>query len=408
MNTFFLRKGHSHLLFPLALFSMLFVFSSCDETGVVGSDIIDEPPPVNADTLEIPATEGVSITTFSGNEVHFSAGEYDDNIFGRQRITGMINPSLSAQEVDSIGENAEGYLKLHVEEVLGDQSASASFDLIEIERRWRAPAWRPDSTLEFNNHNVVASFNIADEDSIRIKLDDEWFGRYADHFNASEDRDDSYKEQMFGLAIVPTNQAKILSFESGKTELIIDNQVSSTEDDDDDEDEPGVFRQFMRATGYSIDRDEIPAPGESTAVLNTFENTLRLKFDITEDFIGSKNVSRAELVLYEDTEAMQDLPAGHERPEPEALYVYMLSEDETERAVLESPNLEMLRNEDDNSFRVNLTSYVNANLAGPMDERDLYVIVKDNDGRIIPTLIHNETSEDREPRILITSANPEK
>ncbi|MEX0778881.1 MAG: hypothetical protein WD491_08340 [Balneolales bacterium] len=404
-----MRKGQPHLLFSLALFSLLIAVSSCEDSGIVGSDLVDEPPSINSDTVDIPLTEGIPITAFSGNENYFSAGWYNDNSFGEQQITGMVNPSLSRQGINDIEVDAKGYLKLHIEEVYGDQNATASFDLVEIGRRWRAPAWRHDSIPELTN-NVVASFDITDQDSLEIPLSDEWFGRYVESFNTTAARDSLYRQEMFGLALVPKNQAKIISFGSGNTELIIDNQETSEDDDEngEDDEEPGIYTQFMRATAYSVNREFIPPQGQNTALYNTFENTLRLSFDATEEFIGSKNVSRAELVLYEDTLALQNLPAGHTRPEAKALYVYLLDENETERAVLKDPSYEMLREEEDNSFRLNLTSYINSNLAGTMDERDLYVIVRSNDGRIIPTFIQNETSEDRKPRIIITSVNPEK
>lgn len=409
-----MQKGHSLLLFFIILPLLLI---SCDEGGIVGSNIIDDPPRVKADTVDIPATEGIPITTFSGNETYYSSGWYNDILFGEQVVTGLINPSLSRQGVDSIGQNAKGYLKLHVDQVYGDQSTAALYDLVEIDRRWRASTWRLDSIPVLSN-NIVASFEITDNDSLRIPLDDEWFGRYREHFNTTDNRDSLYRQSMYGLALVPRNQAKILSFESGKTELIIDHQIppvngsdengENGEDEEDEDTEPGVFRQIMRATGYSVDRDNLPPSGESTAVFNSFENTLRLRFDVTEEYIGSKNLARAELVLYEDTVAMQNLPANHIRPKANALHVYLLDESETERAVLKNVNFEMARNESDHSFRLNLTSYINSNLTGSMDERDLHIIVRSNNGRIIPTMIHNETSVDRKPRILITSANPEK
>lgn len=367
--------------------------------------MIDDPPAVHSDTLDIPATEELSITAFSGNETYFSAGLYDDPLFGMQEIIGMVNPSLSVQGVDSIGQEASGYLKLYIDQVYGDSNAVAEFDLIEIGRRWRAPAWRQDSIPVLTN-NIVASFQVTSNDSILIPLDQEWFNRYGDYFRStSANRDSLYRQNMYGLALVPKNEAKILSFESGLTQLVIDNHEPPGTDEDDPE--PGIFRQLMRATGFSINREEIPEYDGRTAVLNTFENTFRLRFNVTEEFIGSRNISRTELVLYEDTTAMQNLPAGHNRIKAHELNVYYLDENETERAVLKDSDLVMVRNEDDHSFRVNLTNYVNANLVGTMDERDFYVIVRGNNGRIIPTLLYNETSEERRPRILITRVNPE-
>ncbi|MEX2641284.1 MAG: hypothetical protein WD266_11385 [Balneolales bacterium] len=406
MNTFLLRKVQP-LLFPLTLFSLLFALSSCDDNGIVGSNITDDPPLVQSDTVYLPGTESFTITSFSGNQDYFTAGRYNDAVFGDQQIIGMISPSLQTSGIDSVGQSAKGYLKLHIDQVYGDRASTGAFDIVEIERRWRASAWRPDSLPDLSSNKIIGSFEVDNEDSLRIPLDDEWLQRYAGHFNknASAQRDSVYRQSMFGMAIVPRNDAKILSFEAARTELIIDH--SDDEQNGDDEDQ-GVFRQIMRATANSIEQGSAAAPAGSKIITNNFSNTLRLRFDVDDDFIGTNNISRAELVLYEDTLSMQqDLPSSHRRPQANALYVYLLTEEETERAIIKDPEIELLRNESDHSFRVNLTSYINSNLTGTMDVRDFYLIVRDDNGRIIPTLIHDEHSNTRRPKILITSAKPE-
>lgn len=375
---------------------------------MVGNELIEEPAEIVSDTIDVTATSETRIRSFSGNLAFFSAGWYDDQLFGEQKVTGIMQPSIDfADGAGMPDDDGSPYLILEVEEIYGDVNATAEFDIVQIEQRWRGDAWRPDSIPELGTR-VIGSFEVAGQDSIAVELDDdggEWFEQYHQHYHLEEDRRDQYKTSMFGLALVPKNTAKIVSFVSQNTLLHVDNP-----EEDEEGEQQEDFYTGMRAWGYSLDREEPEQELDDsvTRINNTFENILRLDFTVDEHLFDARNIARAELVLTENHDLLEStLPDGHRRPEVESLHIHFLDDEEAQISVLDDPTFSPGRTEDDElTFRSNLTGYVNNQLFDTPDEGRFYIISGGNDGRIVPSLLYNHRADESHPRILITSASP--
>lgn len=395
-----------HLFSKFIAVTFLAVFLySCDDEGTVGSSFTSDDAQVNAKTVEIPSTDEVSAPTFSANENYVSAGQYDDMLFGSQKVTALFQPSLSPENLDSVNaEEATAHLELKVDELYGDVDASTEFTLYQITRRWRGSAWRPDSVAQVNTISPLgtATYNQAEaeDDRIIIPVETFWVEEFAAYFN--DQNPEEYRENLFGFALMSEDAEKIVSFDVEESRFVVNNHTGDEEDDG--------YTDF-RNVGYSLEaeRTDEHASDESSLIYSTFENFMKLNFEITDEFIGTDNISRAELVLYKDTDLLdQTIESNHRRNTADLLDVYLLGEEDLELAIADEPRFQASFDEDKGAFRINMTSYIREQLLEDSpDPRRFYVIVGGHYGKLLNTALFNHNSEEYSPRLLITSVDPD-
>jgi len=398
----------NRLTLPLMLLLAVGLVSSCDDTPIVGGNLSPDDVMVQSDSLLISSLSVVSSPSFSGNRTYVTTGRIEDPVFGKMMATALLQPSIAKEaEVDTIGENAVARLSLNVSSRYGAESARGDFEVVEITRPWRSSSWRYDSipALAKNpdmSRKVVGQFTITDADSITVRLDEEWTARYRDIFNrrVSDLRDSLYRAQMPGLAIVPAEGAeKMFSVEVSRAKLLIQGGEGMRD-----------LSMDMRRSAVSLEK-EMPdegALGSSKPVFNTRGSMLELDVDFTEEFLGTTNFSRVELVLYEDTVRMKTgVPADFDRPRSETMQVYFLTPEQVSFAIAVDPRFQVTRRTADSSYRVNLTNLANDQLRTGGDDRRLYAVVGANDGRLFPTLFSGLDSPGRQPKLLITSISKE-
>lgn len=391
------------LIFPLFLTIVVGIFSACNDNTIVGSELSPDPVTVGADTIYLSDVSVVRSPAFSGNLPHVTAGAVEDPIFGSISATALIRPVLSREVgVDTIGENAVARLNLNIMELYGPEDKPVEFEIIETARRWRGSSWRYDSIPDLKHPNVVVgSFQVTGADSVSVRLSDEWTKRYREIFllRESDYRDSLYLADLPGLAIVPVNSdSRLVFMEAGRI------TISFTADD-------GTRDLSRGLASWAVSMEHNPPDGSLTGtslpVDNFFGHIICLDVPFTEDFLGSRNLSRLELVLYEDTLRlnMQD-PPGFERPRPENVRMYYLNEDQINYAILGDPRLQTSKRSEDNSFRLPLTSLANERLhRSPDTTRKLYLTTGANDGRIIPAMITGPDDPARPPKLLVTSVS---
>lgn len=398
----------NRLTLPLMLLLAVGLVSSCDDTPIVGGNLSPDDVMVHSDSLTISGLSVVSSPSFSGNRTYVTTGRVDDPVFGEMMATALLQPSIAKEaEVDTIGENAVARLSLNVSNRYGALSARGDFEVVEIARPWRSSSWRYDSipALAKNpdmSRKVVGQFTLTGADSVTVRLDEDWTARYRDIFNrrVSDLRDSLYRAEMPGLAILPAEGTeKMFSIEVSRAKLLIQGGDGMRD-----------LSKDISRSAISLEK-EVPdeeALGTSKPVFNTRGSMLELDIDFTEEFLGTTNFSRVELVIYEDTVRMKTgVPADFERPRSETMLIYYLRPDQIDFAIAADPRFQATRRAGDSSFRINLTNLANDQLRNGGDDRRLYAVVGGNDGRLFPTLFSGLESPRRQPKLLITSISKE-
>lgn len=394
----------NRLLFSFLLLLTATYLFSCDDSAVVGSEISPDDIAVNADTVLIDDISVVDSPSFSGRKEYFTAGTIEDPVFGELHATALLRPSISRDaENDSITEGAEAVLTLNTGNIYGQVDESSEFHVVEISRRWRASSWRYDSIPDLSD-NIVGSFTVEGSDSITVPLSSEWSDRYREIFlrEADSERDSLYLNDLPGLAIVSAdNSGKLFSVRADGAHLVFLQP----------DEEVGNLDKRMTSWAVSLVSDVSDKENIGTAlpVMNTKGRMIELDFELTEDFLGTNNFSRVELVLYEDTVGLGwNNTSLIERPWSETMRLYYLESEDLNYAIATEPNYQTNRREEDGSYRINLTSLANERLQTGSDPRKLYAVIGFNDGRVLPSLIGGPEDPDRQPKILITGISKEK
>ncbi|MEX0680562.1 MAG: hypothetical protein WD097_04200 [Balneolales bacterium] len=354
---------------------------------------------MKADTILLDSVSLVRSPAFSGNLFYFTTGSFDDPVFGSIEAIALLRPSITKQPEDTIGENSTAFLKLNISNIYGHLSDASEFHVVELTRPWRASSWRYDSIPELGT-NIVGQFTVQGSDTLNIKLSDDWTNRYRDFYfqEPTELRDSLYRNEMPGLAIIPMHDNGKLFSVNGDEATIIFQSAADT----------GAVEQDIGswAVSFSTELEDGEAFGTSQIVYNTFESIMKLDFEITEELLGSNNLSRVELVLYKDTVGM-DTGGQFSRPRSETARIYYLMSHDVNYAITTDPRFQANMREDDSSYRINLTNFAHERLFGSSDDRRLYVVIGANDGRILPTLLGGPNDPTRQPKLLITSIETE-
>lgn len=398
-----IRSGYSAVRswLPAILLISVFIYS-CDEGTLSGTQQGDREVQIKADTVLIPSTEEVSAPGFSGNLNYLSAGSYNDQLFGNQEVTALLHPSINSENLESIDSDASAYLELAVDEIYGDLNSTTAFELHEITRRWRANSWRPDSSIaDATGQLTIGEGDYDPEDeTLIVPVDQSWLQEFREFFNEGDN--DEYREQQFGFALNASAPSNILSFDMDDSRMVVDNpSVDSLQ-----------YTGF-RGWAYSQEREELNEniPESTSLNFNTFENFMKLEFEVSRDFIQAENISRAELVIHKDAMILEDyLPEGHRRNDADILELYFLNESDLELSVTDDPRFQVnLSDEDSNApyYSINLTEFVKERLRSDGTEnRRFYAIISYNNGKLLQSALFNHEHDEFAPKLLITSADP--
>ncbi len=393
----------TRLTFSLILLLAVWFLPACDDTPVVGGNLSPDDVNVDADTLFVDNISVVSSPSFSGNRPFVTAGYVNDPVFGELEATAMIRPSISRQQEDFISDDAQAFIGFEVDHIYGSTSESAEFQIVEIDRRWRSTTWRYDSIPALSDR-VVADFTVTDTDSLNIQLPDEWLDKYREifHNTSSSERDSLYRSDMPGLAIIPAGGSdKLFSIGMVDARLIINNH------DEDLDDLEKSFSSWAVSVQTEIDADQDEEG--SVTLLNTMGAMLEIDFPVTEEFLGTSNFSRLELVIYEDTLSMDtDIHGDFVRPRSQTSRLYYLEPEDLNLAVAVDPVLQANRRSEDSSHRYNLTNFATDRIHGSSSTRKLYLAYGFNDGRVIPMKFGAADNPEFRPRLLITSISQQQ
>jgi len=397
--------------YVLSLFFIVGIFmiiTGCEDLGNVGSSFTDTNTSIVVDTFEVSDIGTREVTAFTGNLTFMSVGQFSDPIFGDVAATGLLRPSLSV--ASSTAEEPSNFMDvdatfklrlfLNQNNIFGDSAASQEFDLIEMEQIWRERAWKINDQVLLSANPPLASFSIEKQDSIDVTLTGNWVDRYRDFFNSEEDdRDSVYISQFSGLAVVPRNSSKIIPVNVDSSAFVIENP-------DDD-----TLTVNIRDSGYKIERNnEPPGPGDSEIIHSSLEQILEFDMELNLDRLGTLNLSRVELVLFQNKqlldESLDQVSPTASRPRADSAVIYVDEPANLPFAVdpgIRVGNVNFVQK--DRSFRFNITSFVNSVITTDLPAEDrFFVKLNSNDGLLRSSLIFNQDApEGKKPILIVTS-----
>lgn len=389
-------------------------FSACENPGSVGSEITDPTSEVVRDTLIINGLNAVDATSYSGEQSFFSAGNFDDPLFGSLTATGYLKPNLPASS-DTMKADGEMLLQIMYDrdQVFGNTDGTQQFELYQINQYWRDRVLKVDDELSLSSQKI-GEFSVGTEDSLMVNLSDiasGWVDEYRTYAEDSKDDttgsvDSTYKYEAHGLALVSSNSSKILPLYRDSTRFFIQHPEADT------------FDVSLNRWGYHLDRGSSNTiPQESISLHSTYESVLNFKrLGIEELDIQPPGLSRAELVLHENTVALEQSlggePSTTQRAKEQVAFLHLANPDGLPDnidpgAPLNNPTrLQGSYSAENGTFRFDVTRLVENIIRNGFPEDREFFITLPNDGVIKSTLImtdDNQVPDGLKPKIIITS-----
>lgn len=392
-----INKGFYSLCIPLLT---LLMFIGCENPGSVGGNFVDKTE-LTFDTLAISNIQPQSFIGYTGRMNFVSLGKYSDPVFGDIETSALLKPSInhSLPTGDSLDNDYSMKLELVIDSVntYGDTLSASNFSVFEVTSDWNGATYKIDSELTYDESKLIGSFSLGDENSIIINLSNEWRSTYGRYFhNTDSDADSLYRYEFKGLVLVSRDGNNKISFPSiNSSKFLAINEV------DADTTELGI-----RDWAYSFNRSGEDYPSDVSPLHTTLEHMLHFNIgDFINDF-QDENFVRAEIIFYEAADLLEEnLPTNHNRLRVPSISLDVGYEEdpayEFQFGAAESPGV---KQNSDNSFRINITDYLNNSLYSNEDERDLYFGIGSNEGALRSTLVYNETATANvRPKLIITS-----
>ncbi|MGK7369806.1 MAG: hypothetical protein ACNS64_06295 [Candidatus Halalkalibacterium sp. M3_1C_030] len=381
-----------------------FMLTGCESPGTVGGSFTDPGTQVQDTVFAVTDVQTDSFTTYSGRLSFFSAGQFNDPLFGNLSARSYIKPSLPGLTTDTLSSNVQMNMRLLIEDgsVYGDTLSTAEYDLVEIDEIWRGRAVDLYDDLQLSQ-NVVGSFSIdGSTDSLEVPLGSDWVDRYRAYYNAiSANRDSLYLYDFHGLAMVPQNGSKVVPFDPSRIRFMTVDTGSDTT----------LITPSQWA--YTLNRSNAAdAPTGSSKAISTFEKVLKFDLDLSKEDLGTVNISKVELVFYQNNDALQSsigqASGSAKRPVANSAGLYFSRPENVPIALSTSnPVARANFNAADGSYRFDITGFTNGVLLeGTGDESIFYITLQSNNGIISSSLLYNDQGpEEKRPKIIVTYIN---
>lgn len=394
----FQSKIGSFLDYTSSLTSLLVLISfgiitGCEDPGSVGSNLSESGADVEIVDVPVEGMETVSFNSYSGNFSYFSVGAYNDPIFGEMEATGLLKPSLPASNNDSLQQDAVMKMRLLFdwEHVYGDTLTNQTFDVYPIQEFWRGNAIKLKDEIQIDENAKIASFTVEEDDSLDIILDSDWVDNNYRPYIDAENADSLYEDEVFGLALVPTEGGKILPLNSSSTRFVIENPESDT------------FEVANDRWAYQLNRaNEGEAPDGVFKAYNMLENTLTFNLDLSGIEVSGPNISKAELVFYRD-ETMSDPAPQIKRQNVQRANLHFVNPKDTpDNLVPGNPVVSGTYSEKDEAYHFDVTSLLQRGLIDGLPEEQQFYITLPTNGTVKTDLIYSSTSDSNPPKLEIT------
>lgn len=411
-----LTKNYWSLITAFLVLPLLFFLSGCDNEGIVGEEIDSgeervETTEINSDQIEV-----ISDTGYAGRLNNTAMGIVEDPIFGNIHSVALLKPSINVENLEEFSEDDELQLRLELNSLkYGDENVPSEYEIYEIDQLWRANELRYNTTVSYDESNLLGSFQVGDEDEIDVDLDQGWVNRYRNYFNDdSEERDSLYRE-FRGIAIVPAAQNRkidFLRFESSEEDTTDEDttesqitrfQVRSAEEDS------VVANISINERGASMERTGEPGADDTFHLHNTMENILKVNLDVDSEQFAGQEIVNAQLLLHTHPGEESGNPPGFTRPNTDLIRAHAFESEPLDLAseiFTSAPRIVSQLNEDEELFQVNVTDYFIINFYE--DSIPLYFTIQGNNGLFYSTRFYGvEAPENLRPKLIITTINSE-
>ena len=386
-------------------FSVLALLSitACEETNTVGVDFIQESA-IQVDTVFIDQINLIEIDPYLGQLSYSALGSFQDLLFGEISSTLYFKPSINVSGTDTVLDNMRFEMRLHLmeDEIYGDTSSTAEFDVYRIQNSWHGPSFRQSTGVNLGIERI-GDFSDADIDTngnVHVALGGSWDAFYREVFNIEDDstRLTRYAEEDFGLAIVPKNTSNRIRFATISTSRLL---VIGQED---------TSSYGMQDWAYNIEREVVDPIPNRLLLHNTFEQVLQLDLKSLGEQLPNTNFVRAELVLEEDTARANTSLSEHEQ----RLNVpgFRMSEGDFIDLAYQfgfSDNNIINGYPSKGRFRFDVTRLLNDQIYNNNPIKDSYIYPYVNAGYIGSNILYsNDAPPDKRPRLIIHSIQSEE
>lgn len=403
----------------IAIFSVLLGLSACENPGSVGGDLTEPGSEVERDTLIINDVRTVNAPSYSGELDYFSAGSFEDQLFGTINATGYLKPNLPSSS-DTLRDDGEVFLRVMYDlgQTYGDTVATQDYDLFRVDQYWRDRALKVDDELDLEGQRI-GELSIGRDDSVMINLSEvapDWVEDYRNYSRDSKEdttgqADSTYTYEENGLALVSQNNEKVIPLSRESTRIVAINP-------ENDDAEADTFDVGLNRWGYYLDRvDDGSIPEGSLALHSTFESVINFKeLGISQLDLQSPGLSRAELIFYENSSALEQSlngePGTTQRAKDQTAFLHLAEPGEVPEnidpgAPQNSPTtVQGSYSSDDGTYRFDVTSLVENILQNGAPENREFFITLPNDGAVKSTLLMSDSDQvpnSLKPKIIITS-----
>lgn len=385
--------------------------SGCENPGPVGSGLTDSGGEVETDTLIINGVESISAPSYSGALPYFSAGQFDDPLFGNLMARGLIKPNLPPQSdtAKTMNENATMLMRLELDndQVYGDSTADQRFSIYEVSELWRGRALKVNDDITIDQNNKLGEFTIGFTDSLTVNLSEmapDWVNRYYQFAKDTTNADSSYKYGMYGLALVPENSNKVVPVNIQTSGFVIQNPEADT------------FSVGSNQWGYTLQRgSNTSIPQGSAPFYSTYEQVLHFSdLGLSDVDISVTGLSRAEMIFHQNTSIMEQTlqSASDQRPQEQTVYLHLANPANIPDNIDPGPPVDgFLRVQgtyvpSDGTYRFDVTNMVGRILQEGIPENKEFFVTFPNNGIIKPGLVYTDSDQvlmKNKPKIVITS-----
>ena len=407
------KKGSRSLITAFMVLTLFFSISSCDNEGVVGGELTRGEDRVETTTFVVDDIEVVSDNGFSGLLSYSGMGIVNDPVYGTITSSSLLKPSITQTEIDNFTDNFSLKLMLHFNpDRYGDSTTTSQYNIYEINERWRGQEIQYNDPVSIDESTLIGSFQISDEDSIKVPVSNTFQERYRQFFNDTTAlRDSIYRFEFPGIAIVPADQNSKIDFlrhqgavsdtsSASVTRFLVENQADSL-----------IATMPVLDHGNSMNRTNTPDNPDGLILHNTMENILNVNVNLSADDFDGREVVNAQLIFNVNSAPKDIAPMGFGRIDSEFIRGHVF---ETEPLSLHSEifarqaSVGATLDEDDDVFRITLTQYIIDSTYGEDGSfPPLYITNQGNNGLYVSTMFFGpDAAENLKPRLIVTTINP--
>lgn len=393
--------------------TLFFSTTSCENDGIVGGDLNEGNDRIETSTVAVDNIEVVSDNGFSGFLANSGMGVVNDPVYGTITASSLLKPSITQQQIEEIPQGHTLNLMLQFNpQNYGVEGSTSQYNIYEIDERWRGREILYNDPVTINESNLIGTFQVTDEDSIKVPVSQQYTDRFRQFFNdTTAQRDSLYRFEFQGIAIVPSDQNSKIDFLRHQPATDDTSSASITRFLVENEQDSLIATLPVLDHGSSMTRTNQPDSSEELILHNTMENILKVGFNLSPGQFEGKEIVNAQLIFNVDPEPQLTSPPGFVRPENTFLRAHSFeseplslhSEIFSQQATVAS-NLD----EDNQVYRVTVTQYLIDRIYGESEATPLYFTNQGNNGLYISTkLMGTGAAENQRPRLIITTLNPD-